>query len=268
MRNLILVVCLIAVLLGGLSGCGSASATSSTASSDENVIMQGGQWEYVVTPQNGIKMYFGTNLPTTNANFSASNLVIFQPSQISLTQNIAPISCEQYSINGAIGGMEVDAKIATPTGAFASFSGQLSADGQSISNGKYTGQACTVAPSNVTGTLTGYTVAPLNGTFTGTLTSSAYGASVMTVDFEQAVAYTVKIAGTFVENGVTTSFTDMPGTDSSLISGASLFFGVDAVNVNGKSQFTGLGHMNPTGTQIDIYLGGPNETIIGTLTKQ
>jgi hypothetical protein len=268
MRNLTLVVCVIAVLLGGQSGCGSAGATSSTASNAENLTMQGGQWEYVVTPQNGIKMYFGTNLPTTNVNFSASNLVIFQASQISLTQNIAPISCEQYSINGAIGGAEVDAKIATPTGAFASFSGQLSADGQSISNGKYTGQACTVAPSNVSGTLTGYTVAPLNGTFRGKLTSSANGASVMTVNFEQSVAYTVKIAGTFVENGVTTSFTDTPGTDSSLISGASLFFGVDTVNVNGKSQLTGMGHMNPTGTQIDIYLAGPNETIIGTLAKE
>ena len=268
MKNLTLVVCVVVLLLGGVSGCGSAGATSSTAANAENVTMQGGQWEYVVTPQSGIQMYFGTNLPTTNANFSASNLVIFQPSQISLTQNSAPISCEQYSINGAIGGTEVDAKIATPTGAFASFSGQLSADGQSISNGKYTGQGCTAVPSNVTGTLTGYTVAPLNGTFTGTLTSSTSGASVMTADFEQGVAYTVKIAGTFVENGVTTSFMDMPGTDSSLISGASLFFGIDTVNVNGKGQYQGLGHMNPTGTQIDIYLAGGNDTIIGTLTKQ
>jgi hypothetical protein len=268
MKNLILVVCVSMAILGGVSGCGSASANSGTAANEFNTVMQGGQWEFVVTPQSGITMYFGTNLPTTNANFDASNLVIFQPSQISLTQNVAPIVCQQYSINGAIGGTEVDAKIATPTGAFASFSGQLSSDGQSISNGKYTGQACTGLPSNVSGSLTGYTVAPLNGTFTGKLTSSTYGASVMTVNFEQSVAYTVKITGTFVENGVTTSFTDMPGTDSSLISGGSLSFGIDTVNVNGKGQYQGLAHMNPAATQLDLYLGGSNDTIIGTLTKQ
>lgn len=268
MRNRMLVVCMATVLSGYISGCGAASA-SSTSTLENNVTMQGGQWEYVVTPDNGgTAMYLGVNLTKTNVEFNANNLVIFQPSQITLAQNTAPIECGSYSFMGLIGGTKFDGELGTPTGAFGSFSGQLSSDGQSISNGKYSGQACATIPSKVTGTLTGYTVAPLNGTFTGKLTSNTNGESVMTVSFTQKADFSVGITGTFVENGVTTSFVDVPGPDSSLISGASVSFGVDAVNVNGKSQYAGMGHWNPKGTQIDLFLSGPNEAIVGTLTKQ
>jgi hypothetical protein len=266
MKNLMVVVCVGIVVLGCVSGCGSAASASSV----ESVTMQGGQWEYVVTPENGgITMYFGTNLPMTNADFNASNVQIFQPSQISSTQNIAPIVCAGYSLNGAIGGTKIDGQIATPTGKFASFSGQLSSNGRAISDGKYSGQNCAVASTaTIKGALTGYTVAPLNGTFTGRLTSSANGSSVMTVAFTQNSDFSVTIAGTFVENGVTTSFTNTQVPDSNLIEGASVFFGADTVNVNGKSQYSGMGHLNPTATQMDLYFAGPNDTIIGTLTKQ
>jgi hypothetical protein len=266
MKNLILVVCVAIVVLGCVSGCGSAASASSV----DSVTMQGGQWEYVVTPENGgITMYFGTNLPMTNADFNASNVQIFQPSQISSTQNIAPIVCAGYSLNGAIGGTKIDGQIATPTGKFASFSGQLSSNGQAISDGKYSGQNCSVASTaTIKGTLTGYTVAPLNGTFTGRLTSSANGSIVMTVAFTQNPDFSITMAGTFVENGVTTSFTNTQVPDSNLIEGASVSFGADTVNVNGKSQYSGMGHLNPTATQMDLYFAGPNDTIIGTLTKQ
>ena len=268
MKNQTLVGCMAMALSGYFSGCGAASA-SSTSTLDNNVTMQGGQWEYVVTPDNGgTTMYLGVNLTKTNVDFNANNLVIFQPSQISLVQNTAPISCGGYSLMGAIGGTKFDGELGTPTGAFGSFSGQLSSNGQSISNGKYSGQACATVPSKVTGTLSGYTVAPLNGTFTGKLTNSAGGTSVMTVSFNQHADFSIGITGTFVENGVTTSFADMAGTDSSLISGASLAFGVDTINVNGNSQYSGMGHWNPTATQIDLYLAGANESIVGTLTKQ
>jgi len=266
MKNLIVVVCVAIVVLGCVSGCGSAASASSV----DSVTMQGGQWEYVVTPENGgITMYFGTNLPMTNADFNASNVQIFQPSQIGSTQNIAPIVCSGYSLNGAIGGTKIDGQIATSTGKFASFSGQLSSNGQAISDGKYSGQNCAIASTaTIKGTLTGYTVAPLNGTFTGKLTSSADGASVMTVAFTQNSDFSVNIAGTFVENGVTTSFTNTQEPGSSAIEGASVFFGANTVNVNGKSQYSGMGHLNPAGTQMDLYFAGPNDTIIGTLTKQ
>jgi hypothetical protein len=265
MKKLMVVVCLGVATLGGVSGCGSAAASSSA----ENTTMQGGQWEFVVTPENsGITMYLGTNLPSTNANFNANNLQIFQPSQITLGQNSAPISCGGYTINGAIKGTSVDAQVATPTATAASITGQLSANGEAISNGKYTGQNCASQPNTITGTLTGYIVQSLNGTFTGKLTSNPFGSSVMTVSFTQNGDFSVTMKGTFVENGVTTTFSDDPGTDSSVIEGASVFFGVNTVNVNGKAHYTGLGHLNPAGTQMDLYLGGPNDTIIGTLTKQ
>jgi hypothetical protein len=265
MRNLTLVVCLISVFSGSISGCGSAGASST-----ENVTMQGGQWEYVVTPENGgITMYFGTNLPMTSADFNANNTVIFQPSQIGAAQNIAPVVCSTYALNGAIDGTKIDGKFDTPTAAFASFSGQLSSNGQAISNGKYSGQACAVSSTaNVKGTLTGYTVAPISGTYTGKLTSNSFGADVMTIAFTQNPDFTVNITGTSVENGVTTSFTNVTGTGSSFIVGGTVLFGANTVNVNGKSQFSGMGHLNVSGTQLLLQIDGPNDSAVGTLTKQ
>jgi hypothetical protein len=264
MRNLTLVVCLVAVFSGCVSGCGSAAASS------ENVTMQGGQWEYVVAPENGgITMYFGTNLPMTSANFNTNNTVIFQPSQIGSTQNIAPVVCETYALNGAIDGAKIDGKFNTPTAAFASFSGQLSANGEAISNGKYSGEACAIASTaKIKGTLTGYTIAPISGTFAGKLVSSSYGADVMTVAFTQNPDFSVNFAGTSVENGVTTSFTNTTEAESSIIVGATVLFGANTVNVNGKSQFSGMGHLSPDGTKLLLEIDGPNDSAVGTLTKQ
>jgi hypothetical protein len=59
MKKQALVVCLCVLL----SGCGSGGP----GSTQNNVRMQGGQWEYVVVPENGaIPMYVEMNLPTTN----------------------------------------------------------------------------------------------------------------------------------------------------------------------------------------------------------
>jgi len=176
-----------------------------------------------VPEDGGITMYFGANLPTTSAAFNASNAAIFQPSQIALTQNIAPIACQGYLISGTINGTKIaglfDNMVAGTN--FASFSGQLSPNGQAISDGKYSGQKCGGNPSNVSGTLTAYTVAPLNGTFTGTLTSNPFGSDTMTVAFTQNPDFSVNVMGTFVENGVTTTFVNDPG--GSIIVGGSLF---------------------------------------------
>ena len=74
MRNLTLVVWL-AIVISGLWGCGPAGA-----SSNENVTMQSGQWELVVTPDNGsTTMLLDANLSGTNAQVSATNAQIFQP---------------------------------------------------------------------------------------------------------------------------------------------------------------------------------------------
>jgi hypothetical protein len=257
-----LMVCLAVVA----AGCGSAAASS--GSTAENVTMQGGQWEYVVTPENGgTTMYFGTNVPTSNSTFDVNNVAIFQPSQISLTQNTGPVACETYALNGKIGGSKIEGQFDTPTGDFASFSGQLSGDGKSISDGKYSGRNCDRS-SKIEGTLTGYTVAPLNGTFTGNLTSDTQGSDIMTITFTRNPDKSVSIAGTFVEKGVTTSFVGMNGDSTALFTGASVFFGANTANVNGNSQFSGMGHSNPAATELTLQINGPNEQAIGTLKKQ
>jgi hypothetical protein len=246
------------------AGCGSAAA-SSTA---ENFTMQGGQWEYVVTPENGgTTMYFGTNVPTSNSTFDVANVAIFQPSQISLMQNTGPVACETYTLNGKIDKAKIEGEFGTPSGEFASFTGQLSADGKSISDGKYSGLNCD-GTSKIKGTLTGYTVAPLNGTFTGTLTSNTQGADVVTVTFTQNPDKSVGIAGMFVEKGVTTSFVGLTGDSDVLVAGASIFFGANTANVNGTSQFSAMGHSNPAAAELTLEINGPNEGAIGTLKKQ
>jgi hypothetical protein len=257
-----LLVCLAVVA----AGCGSAAASlNSTA---ENFTMQGGQWEYVVTPENGgTTMYFGTNAPTSNSTFDVNNVAIFQPSQISLTQNTGPVACQSYSLDGKIGGTKIEGKFDTPTGDFGSFSGQLSADGKSISDGKYSGQNCD-SSSKIKGTLTGYTVAPLNGTFTGTLTSDTQGSDIMTITFTQNPDKSVSMAGAFVEKGVTTSFVGSTGDSTAVFTGASVFFGAYAANVNGNTLFAGMGHANPAATELTLQINGPNEAAIGTLKKQ
>jgi hypothetical protein len=261
-KNLMLVVCLAVVA----AGCGSAAASSSSTA--ESFTMQGGQWEYVVTPENGgTTMYFGTNVPTSNSTFGVNNVAIFQPSQVSLMQNTGPVACETYTLNGKIDGTKIEGQFDTPSGEFASFSGQLSADGKSISDGKYSGLNCG-STSKIKGTLTGYTVAPLNGTFTGTLTSNTQGSDVVTITFTQNPDKSVGIAGTFVEKGVTTSFVGMTGDSAVLIAGASIFFGANTANVNGSSQFSAMGHSNPTATQFTLEINGPNEGAVGTLKKQ
>jgi hypothetical protein len=231
--------------------------------------MQGGQWEYAVVPENGGNtMYFGINLPTTSAAFNASNVAIFQPSEITLTQNTGPIVCQGYFISGIIKGMKIDVQFDTGTNTdFASFSGQLSSNGQAISDGKYSGQNCSLGNEHVSGTLTGYTVPPLNGTFKGTLTSNLFGSDIMTVAFTQHPDFSVNAMGTLVENGMTTSFVNVAG--SSDIVGGAVFFGANTVNVNGNGSFDVLGHLNPAATQLTLYLTSANdETAIGTLTKQ
>jgi len=73
----------------------------------------------------------------------------------------------------------------------------------------------------------------------------------MTVAFTQNPDFSVNVMGTFVENGVTTTFVNEPG--GSIIVGGSLFFGAKTVNVNGNAAFQALGHLNPAATQLTNY---------------
>jgi hypothetical protein len=233
--------------------------------------MQGGQWEYAVTPSSaGTPMYLDANVPATRFGFSGPVTYILQPAEIT-SNSSQPISCTGYTTSVNIDRAKVDGQfLLGDTKHFASFSGELAENGQSISNGKYSGGNCSVQPSNIEGTLTGYTVAPLNGTFTGTLTSYRYGADVVTVTFtEDTNDFSLAATGTYVENGVTTAFSATPSQLSSLVVGAAVFSSANATNINGNSDINILGHFNRTATELTVLITGgeDGDSATGTLTK-
>jgi hypothetical protein len=268
MKALTLVVCL-AVFLGG---CGSASS-SSTAN---NVMMQGGQWEYVAVPENStIPMYIEANLPNTNAAFSIGNIRFFQPSEIDLPNGTAPIECDNLSMNATIAGTTLSGKFSAPPSNIASFSGELAANGQSISSGTYSGGTCSDPPNGtqVKAKFTGSTIPPANGTFTGTLESNLYGPAVVTLTITQNPDFSLNFSGTSVENGVTTHLT-ATGEQNTLVVGAMVYLGGSAININGSNSFNFEAHLNANATQMTItsmYFGPLTpapETLTGALTKQ
>ena len=138
MRNLILVVCMAIVILG-MSGCGSAAASPT-----ENISVQSGQWELVITPDNGsTTMLLDANLPGTSGQFSATNAQIFQPSQIGLVASTSPIYCDSLNIDAVVKNGDLKGKlqwgVPEAIGDFGDFSGELAPNGQSISSGTYSG---------------------------------------------------------------------------------------------------------------------------------
>lgn len=272
MKNRALVVCLAVCL----AGCGAGQMVSTA----KNVVMQGGQWEFVVVPDNGaITMDVDANLPATNLQFSGTNALIFQPSQIPLMAgSTSPVYCSSFNINGVINGGGMSGKMSwgDPAVHFANFSGDLAANGQSISNGTYSGEACNVrnGPGNpgpqMKGTLTGYTIAPVNGTYSGTLTSSLHGAEVVTFVISQNADFSLNMTGTSVENGVSTTFVPTAQPLANIVFGATVYLAGSAASANGSNNFTFAGHLNPTATQLTVAVMtlGPSETLSGTLTKQ
>ncbi len=278
MKTAALVVCLGMVVLG----CGSGNMVNVA----NNVMMKGGQWEYIVTPNSGgATLNFEENVPGTNLQFNGTNAMIFYPSQVGLTgPTTTPIYCSPFAVNGEINGNAVKGNFdwGDTSQRFASFSGELAADGQSLSNGAYSGQSCSGGDGPGTpqpdfkGTLTGNIIAPANGTYSGKLTSSLFGADVVTFVITQNPDFSLNISGTSIENGVTTMFASLPQSQvpaaASLgaVTGASVFWGGTAENVNGSQSFSFSGHLNPTATQLTatLFEVGPNETVTGTLTRQ
>lgn len=276
MKNVGLVVCLGMCIVG----CGSGNMVNVA----KNEVMKGGQWEYVVTPDSGGKaLNFEANVPGTNFQFNGTNAMIFYPSQVGLTgPTTTPIYCSPFAFNGEINGNAVKGNFdwGDTSEQFANFSGELAADGQSISNGTYSGQSCangdgpgTPKPS-FKGTFIGQIIAPANGTYSGTLTSSLFGADVVTFVITQNVNFSLNISGTSVENGVSTTFALLPQSQSlasqGMATGANVVWSGTAENVNGSQTFSFSGHLNPTATQLTatIFQVGSNETVTGTLTRQ
>jgi hypothetical protein len=262
-----LVVCL-AIFL---AGCGSAGAGSTA----NNVTMQGGQWEYVVVPENGtIPTFISANLPTTNDSLNVTtNAVFFNLSEIGLVNPSAPADCFDLTldVNASISGTTLNGKFGQPT--FANFSGELASNGQSIAKGTYSGGYCSdlgFYGPKIKGTLTGSMVAPVNGTFTGTLNSNLYGPDVVTLTITQNPDFSLNFSGTSVENGVTTNLIAGTATRANYVIGAIVYLNGSASNVNGSETFGFSAHLNTNATQMTL-VGmdiGSDESVTGALTKQ
>jgi len=114
----------------------------------------------------------------------------------------------------------------------------------------------------------------VNGTYSGTLKSSVFGADVVTLTITQNADFSLNIAGTSVEDGVTTVFgpvANLPAsTPAAVVTGATVSWGGAATNINGSQTFRFNGHLNPAATQltVTIFEVGPGETVSGTLMKQ
>ena len=268
MKSLTLVVCFAIFLVG----CGSGSGSTAN-----NAMMQGGQWEFVVVPENGtMPMFIDANLPGTSGTLTGTNAQIFQPSEVGIPTQSGPIYCGGFNLNGNISSSTLTGKMSwgQPASHFANFSGELAANGQSLSKGTYQGGIClnTTGPGvvgpQVNGTFTGYTIAPVNSTFTGTLNSNLHGPSIVTLAIAQNSDFSLNVSGTSVENGVTTQLSSEP--QNNLVLGATVSVSGTANNVNGSETFSIAAQLNPTGTQLTVVLMnfGGNESLTGALTKQ
>ena len=260
--------------------CGCGGVTSQPVGNPVGptaVTMQQGQWELVATPSSGLApIYVEANFTVSNGDVNAT---VFNTS---LFQNVGVIGglfsdCANFEITGSESNGTFQGGLGSPgaTSTAGSFSGAaISSNGGSVSAGSYSANtdACGFELGQ-TGTLTGYTVAPLNGTFSGTLTGT--GQDQVSIQISQDSNFGITATGTSLEAAVTTSLsispqgasTDNTGGYSNVI-GATLQGSGTATNVNGSSAFSVFGHFNPTATQITIVVDGQSGTETGTLTKQ
>ena len=258
-----------------LTSCGSAGPGSTAT----YVTMQAGQWEYAVIPDNNATpMFIDFNQPIASGSLAASNALIFNAADISFPGANEPYYCGGFNLNANISESTLKGNMSwgQPSVHFANISGTLGPNGQSLTNGHYSGQLCTVSTgpgspsSNINGTMTGYTISPVNGTFTGTLNSTQDGALVVTLSITQNPDFSLNVAGTFVENGVTSVFVPTTTPQSDIVRGATLTIAGTAKNINDSQPASLSGHLNPSATQISIAVMniGSDGTITGALTKQ
>lgn len=271
-----------------LAACGSASKSSSGSSggnggsgggNGSNVTMQQGQWEFVAS-SGGTPLYIEANLTDSGSGiFSTVYNTGFGANEATGQGGDGSGFgfCANLTTDGTISSNNLTGTITSPgaSSQVGSFSAVIAANGQSVSGGSYSGGSCSFV-SWTTGTLTGYTVAPLNGTFSGTLTTTS-GPDQITLSITQNANFGITASGTSLQNGVTTSLAISPdGTPTDNTNGYSNVIGATiqasgtGTSVNGSSTFQVFGHFNPSGTQITIGAidqpGGELET--GTLTKQ
>lgn len=277
---LTVVLCAVLAACGGTtSGGGNGSGNSGGGGNGGGTQMQAGQWEFVVTPNNGSAVFY------VEANLTASGETVFAAvantgiyqQQTFTGEGIGAGFCGNQTLNGNISGDTLTGNTNDGgSSAYATFSATIAANNQSVSGGTYTGGSCGFDGSTTTGTFTGYVVAPLNGTFAGTLTSTSYGADQVSILITQNSNFDFTVSGTSVEGGETNSISAPLGSSNdgannySNVIGATIGAYGTATNVNGTSNFEAVGHFNPTGTQLTIRTldTTTGEVNTGTLTKQ
>jgi hypothetical protein len=273
------------VLCAALSACGTAGGNGGGGNSGGGgnggggTQMQAGQWEFVVTPNDGSDMFYvEANLtPSGETVFAAvANTGIYQQ-QTFTGEGIGAGFCSNQTLNGNISGDTLTGNTNDGgSSSYATFSATIAANNQSVSGGTYTGGSCGFDGSTTTGTLTGYVVAPLNGTFTGTLTSSLYGPDQVSIVITQNSGFDFTVSGTSVEDGESSTISVPLGSsngganDYSNVIGATINAYGTTTNINGTSNFQAVGHFNPAGTQLAIRTldTKTGEVNTGTLTKQ
>ncbi len=240
--------------------------------------MQAGQWEYAVVPDNNATpMYMDVNQPSTNGSLSASHAIIFNAAEIGLSGANAPLYCADFNLSGSISDSTLRGNLVwgTSSSQFANFSGAVASNGQTLSKGIYSGQLCSDSSNpaangpQVNATIAGYTISPVNGTFTGTLNSNLYGADVVTFSITQNSDFSLNVAGTSTENGVTSTLVPSTVPTDNIVNGATIYINGTVKNINGSDSLSLTGHLNPNATQITISFMniGAQETITGSLTK-
>jgi hypothetical protein len=273
-------------LIGCGGGGGSTSAPPSSEPTTSSATMAAGQWEFVATPTSGAKpVYFEVNLAlspdqVTSTVFNTS-LFQFGGSVGGVFSDCGNFDTSASVANGTMGGLSAPnlGVLESPgsSGPEANFVATIAPNGQAVTGGSYKDYAtmCDLAPTDSTGTFSGYIVSPLNGTFTGTLTGTSAGPDQITIRVTQDSNFGITATGTSVQNLVTTSLSIVPqGASSDNTGGYSNVIGATvqgsgtSSNINGDSTFQVFGHFNATGTQIQIISWGQLGMETGILTKQ
>jgi hypothetical protein len=190
-----------------LAGCGHSSTSSSNSSnqSQQNTVMQAGQWELDFSPQGGNSNPFAieANLTTSGGTVSSAvfNTGLYEQG------NRGP--CDNLVFSGTVSGDLLSGTLTQNGGGGGGAlpvtlsNGTIASNGQTVSNGTSNVPTYTCAgqcsnscnPPSGAGTFTGAAVSPLNGTFVGTLSGNGRTDQI-NVTISQDAGFGITLDGT------------------------------------------------------------------------
>jgi hypothetical protein len=255
---------LLAIL--SLTGCGGGSVQQSVVPT--SAAMQVGQWEFVVTPNNGsAPLYIESNLSDNGPGlYSAQSQTMLYVSGGGYPQDEGGLfsACFNFEFNANPTGKSLAGILNSSNAVLLNASGTLTTADQVASGGTYTPTDPAVCGFQVGtgGTFSGYTVAPLNGTYSGTLSDG----STTSLQITQNADFTVNGTGTSTVPGTVTTLTLNPSD----VIGAWFQAGGTATNPNGTSSLQISGHFDAAATHLLVafYQFNGHTWVTGTLTKQ